>query len=139
MKQLLTSKNLRQFISYFFVGGISAVVEWTCFYILSLLDLNYLLATCIAFAFSTTTNLILGRKWAFKPDKSFSRRIGEESFLVFLVSGIGLLFNILLMFIFVDLLRLDTPVLKTVSKILSTGIVFVWNYLIRKYYIYRKG
>lgn len=138
MKQFITNKNIRQFISYFFVGGISALVEWTCFYLFSLLDMNYLLATCIAFVFSTTVNLVLGRKWTFKPEESFSRTIGEESILVFVVSGIGLLFNLLLMYIFVDCFKLNTPILKTISKILSTGIVFIWNYLIRKYYIYKR-
>ena len=61
----------------------------------------------------------------------------EEFGLVFGVSAIGLLFNLGLMYLLVTLLHLDTPLLKVLCKIAVTGIVFVWNYMIRKYFIYK--
>lgn len=62
----------------------------------------------------------------------------KELFLVFLVSAIGLGFNLLLMFIFVRLLGMNTNLLKTAAKIMATGIVFVWNFVSRKIWIYRE-
>lgn len=60
-------KIIQQFISYFFVGGISAIVEWIFFALFAnFVELNYLFATCLAFVFSTATNWFLGRKWTFK-------------------------------------------------------------------------
>ena len=132
LKKLCTIENLKQFISYFFVGGAAALVEWIAYFLFDdVLHLYYILATICAFICSTTVNWILGRVTTFK-EKQYEKK-GKEAFLVFFVSGIGLLFNLLLMFLFVDKLHLY----GLLSKILATGIVFVWNFLSRKFLIYK--
>ena len=137
MKLLLSSKNFKQFLSYFGVGGISALVEWAVFSLFEyLLNIPYLLATILAFLVSTTVNWILGRTFTFK-DSTFQEKKTKEVFLVFFVSAIGLAFNLLLMYVFVDLVGMNTNLLKTLAKILATGIVFIWNFLSRKLWIYR--
>lgn len=131
--------NIKQFISYFFVGGAAAVVEWIMFFLFAnVIMLNYILSTVLAFIFSTTTNWILGRVFTFKNSKSYKNNVGKEVFAVFLVSAIGLLFNMFLMYIFVTVMGFDSVIGKTVSKIAATGIVFVWNFLIRKLVVYRE-
>ncbi len=131
--------NIKQFISYFFVGGIAAVVEWIMFFLFAnVITLNYILSTVLAFIFSTTTNWILGRAFTFKNSKSYKNNVGKEAFAVFLVSAIGLLFNMFLMYIFVTVMGFDSVIGKTASKIVATGIVFVWNFLIRKLVVYRQ-
>ena len=137
IKKLLSSKSVRQFISYFGVGGAAALVEWVAFYLFaSVLRLQYLLATALAFILSTTANWFLGRVFTFK-DSAYKDKKVREITLVFAVSAIGLLFNMGLMYLFVTVLKMDTDILKVVSKVLASGIVFVWNYLARKCFIYR--
>ena len=132
-------KIINQFISYFCVGGVAAIVEWIAFALFAnVMGINYLVATCAAFVFSTTTNWFLGKKWTFKDSSAYKGKEGQELALVFLVSGIGLLFNLGLMYLFVSVLGLASPAQKTFSKIAATGIVFSWNFLIRKLVIYRK-
>lgn len=132
-------KIIQQFISYFFVGGISAIVEWIFFALFAnFVELNYLFATCLAFVFSTATNWFLGRKWTFKGNKKYIEKPKQEVLLVYFVSAIGLVFNILLMYLFVTVIGLNTSFLKTVSKILATGIVFFWNFFVRKLFIYKE-
>ena len=92
----------------------------------------------LAFIFSTTTNWILGRVFTFKNSKSYKNNVGKEAFAVFLVSAIGLLFNMFLMYIFVTVMGFESVIGKTASKIVATGIVFVWNFLIRKLVVYRE-
>ena len=131
--------NIKQFISYFFVGGMAAVVEWIMFFLFAnVITLNYILSTVLAFIFSTTVNWILGRVFTFKNSKSYKNNVGKEAFAIFLVSAVGLLFNILLMYIFVTVIGFESVIGKTVSKIVATGIVFVWNFLIRKLVDYRE-
>lgn len=128
---------IKQIISYFFVGGISAVVEWVVFLaITNIIGLHYMISTCVAFFFSTTTNWYLGRKWTFKDNKEYVDKKSKEIVLVFLVSAVGLLFNIILMYIFVEIFQMNTALLKGISKVCSTGLVFIWNFLIRRYVIY---
>ena len=119
MDKMLTSKGIKQFLSYFGVGGVSALVEWAVFSLLEyLLNMPYLLATILAFVFSTTTNWFLGRVFTFK-DSAYKDRKGQEIALVFAVSAIGLLFNLGLMYLFVTVLKMNTNLLKTVAKVLA--------------------
>jgi len=140
MRKLLSFKNVKQFLSYFGVGGAAAVVEWICFTIfISVLGLPYLLATILAFLISTTVNWILGRIFTFKDSayKEKNERL-KEVILVFFVSAIGLGFNMLLMYLFVDVIGMKSSLQQTIAKVLATGIVFIWNYLSRKLWIYRE-
>ena len=137
MQGLLKNRNIRQFISYFGVGGVSALVEWAVFSLLEYtLNLPYLLATVLAFLVSTTTNWLLGRRFTFK-GAELGKKKAKEAFLVFLVSAIGLGMNLGLMYLFVDVFGMKTNLMKTIAKILSTGIVFIWNFLSRKLWIYK--
>ena len=127
-----------QFISYFCVGGLAAIVEWVMFFLFSsVFKIEYLIATILAFIFSTTANWLLGKLMTFKDSKKHEGRAAKEGLLIFAVSGIGLLFNLLLMYIFVDVIGLNTDLLMTASKIMATGIVFIWNFLIRKFWVYK--
>ena len=123
-------KELKKFISYFFVGGMAAIVEWVTFYI-SNLFLNYTISTIIAFVLATTANYFLGKVMTFKNYKQEKKDV----ILVFVVSGIGLLFNVLLMRLFIEVLHFKINIL---AKVLSTGIVFIWNYVSRRLFIYKK-
>ena len=136
--KLLNKAKIKQFISYFFVGGVAAIVEWVMFFIFAnVLQINYFVSTVIAFIFSTTANWILGRITTFKDNNTYKDKKAKEAFLVFIVSAIGLLFNLILMYLFVTVMGFDSSLGKTLSKIAATGIVFIWNFLIRKLVIYR--
>ena len=136
--KLLNKANIKQFISYFFVGGVAAIVEWVMFFIFAnVLQINYFVSTVIAFIFSTTANWILGRITTFKYNNTYKDKKAKEAFLVFIVSAIGLLFNLILMYLFVTVMGFDSSLGKTLSKIAATGIVFIWNFLIRKLVIYK--
>lgn len=136
--KLLNKANIKQFISYFFVGGVAAIVEWVMFFIFAnVLQINYFVSTVIAFIFSTTANWILGRITTFKDNNTYKDKKAKEAFLVFIVSAIGLLFNLILMYLFVTVMGFDSSLGKTLSKIAATGVVFIWNFLIRKLVIYR--
>mgnify|MGYP002509813361 FL=1 len=138
MKKLLKIPLIGQFVSYFFVGGASALVEWALFALFAnVLDIHYIAATCLAFVFSTAANWCLGRLWTFKDNKAYENQKAKEVFLVFAASAAGLLLNMGLMYLFVAVLGLDTPALKTAGKVAATGIVFFWNFLIRKFVIYK--
>jgi putative flippase GtrA len=127
-------KLLRDFISYFAVGGIAAIVEWVCFFVTnSILLINPFLSTFIAFIFSTFVNWILGRKMTFRT-KSLNRKRINDMIAVYIVSAIGLLWNLMLMYILVYIMR----VYPMLSKILATGIVFLWNFVIRRFFLYKK-
>lgn len=136
--KLLNKANIKQFISYFFVGGVAAIVEWVMFFIFAnVLNVHYFVSTVIAFIFSTTANWILGRITTFKDNTSYKDKKAKEAVLIFVVSAIGLVFNLILMYLFVTVFGFNGKIGSTCSKIAATGIVFIWNFLIRKLVIYK--
>lgn len=136
MSNIFSSKNIKQFLSYFGVGGAAALVEWATFFLMDRIGVPYLIATIIAFVVATFANWYLGRVFTFK-DSAYRDKKGKEIFLVFFVSAVGLGFNLLLMYLFVDVIGMNTNLLKTVAKVIATGIVFIWNFLSRKLWIYK--
>ena len=135
-----TDSEFIKLLLYLFVGGTAALVEWALFYIFINYVLNSLglsltaltmLATSLAFCLSTLYHYFLGNVLVFDSGSRYDR--SKELSLVFLVSIMGLGFNLLLMYIFVTLLGWQ-PML---SKVLTSCIVVVWNYFSRKKWIFR--
>ena len=135
-----TDSELIKVLLYLFVGGTAALVEWALFYIflhylpgglgMSLTALT-MTATALAFCLSTLYHYFLGNVLVFDSGSRYDK--GKELSLVFLVSMMGLGFNLLLMYAFVSLLGWQ-PML---SKVLTSCIVVVWNYLSRNKWIFR--
>lgn len=130
---MFSVKTLRQMVSYLAVGGIATVVEWVCFYILFyLVHLHYLAATALAIVISTAANWLAGRLITFRGAEK--QPVLQEIAKIYAVSTVGLLLNLLLMYLFVQ----KAALAEMVGKILSTALVFAWNFFVRKLWIYRK-
>lgn len=126
-------EDLKQFTSYFFIGGFSAIIEWVSFFILNQgINIHFINATIIAFLLSTYTNWIIGRNTIFKDFKD-KKNIIKEITSIYFVSGFGLIINILVMFVLVKVFYIN----PMISKIIGTGLVFLWNFTIRKKIIYK--
>ena len=122
-------KEIKRFLSYVIVGGSAAIVEWVTFYIAKkFFDFN--IATVIAFILATTFNYFMGLVLTFKNNEHKK----SDILAVFIVSAIGLVLNILFMNLFINAFHMK---LEMLAKIISTGLVFVWNYLSRRLFIYK--
>ena len=92
--------------------------------------IHYTFSTALAFAVSTFSNWGFGKLILFRQK---SRNVAGEIFKIYLISVIGLLMNIAIMFVAIEKIGIS----DMISKIIATGIVFVWNFLIRKFWIYK--
>jgi putative flippase GtrA len=127
---LLQRTNYKQFIKYFFVGGICALIEWLAFWLTFYIGkLNYSLCVIIAFILATGVNYILAVAFVFSATGKGNKRTLFETYMV---SAVGLLLNLLLMYLLFQLARLSA----IFAKILATGIVFFWNYLSRSFFVF---
>jgi len=135
-----TDNELIKIILYLFVGGTAALVEWGLFYLFFYyllanlgfsLDTLTLVATALAFGLSTLYHYLLGNILVFDSGSKYNK--GKELSLVFLVSVMGLAFNLMFMYIFVSWLNWQ----PMVAKVITSCIVVVWNYLSRKKWIFR--
>lgn len=121
-------KHIRDLILYLVVGAIATLVEWGCFFVLNQW-LHYFLATALAFGLSTLANWFAGRVILFRQTSS---PLLKELTQIYMASIIGLVMNLFIMWILVEF----PGVSEMLSKIIATGIVFFWNFLVRKLLIY---
>ena len=119
-------------LRYFAVGGAAATVDIGLFVIFAkLVGFNYLWVAASSFAIATFVNYMLSVRFVFSSGVRFSR--ANEFFLVYLVSGMGLLVNQAVLYTGIDLFMLE----MVLSKCIATGVVFFWNYFARAYFVFR--
>jgi len=119
-------------VRYFFVGAVAAAVDIGLFTVFArLLGYNYLVVAGCTFVVATLVNYWLGVRHVFESGARFSR--SRELVLVFTVSTVGLAINQGVLFVAAAKLGLDL----VLSKILATGVVFVWNYQLRANFVFK--
>ena len=133
LKKLLHNPQLKDLLGYLVVGGLATIVEWVGFWLFfEKLGIQYLLATAMAFFFSTFANWLFGRLLVFR--NANTKSLLKEIISIYLTSIVGLLLNLLIMFVMVQFLT----VAEMVSKIAATILVFAYNYIVRKKLIYKQ-
>ena len=112
------------------VGFASLAVEYLFLgYFLQALNMNYLMATTIAFIISIVVNYVLSMRYVFSHKQDMSRR---REFTIFAVlSAIGLGLNDLYMFVGVSILNIGTMAMK----LISTFFVTWYNYFSRRFFL----
>ena len=122
-----TNNTCLQFFRYLFVGGFAAVVNVGMLYIFTdICHIYYIISNVLAFILGLLTNYILSKKFVFQDDVSINK---YKEFIIYAIIGvIGLGIDTLFVWIFTDLIM----VYYIVSKIISTAIVFIWNFGARK-------
>ena len=121
-----------QLFRYAIVGGISFVVDYGSLWLLTeKAGLPYLWSAAIAFILGLICNYLLSTAWVFGESR-IKNAWGE--FLAFAIIGvIGLGLNELIMYACTDGLGFH----YMLSKIVSTGIVFFWNFLARRFLVFK--
>ncbi len=128
-----TSKVWLQLFRYAFVGGLAFVADYGSLYLLvHYAGLHHLLAAAIAFLLGLFINWQLSTSWVF----AGKGRNDIQGFALFAVIGIiGLALNEGIMYIGTDIAGLH----YMISKLLSTLIVFLWNFFARRTFVFRRN
>lgn len=138
-----TSSTFVQFFRYCFVGGLAFVVDYGLMVLLEKgTGMHAVVAATISFVVGLAANYILSTFWIFKKSK-IDNKLAE--FLIFAVIGvIGLLINAGIIWFFQDYLSqiitvgwLPKENYFMVGKLLSTVIVFLWNFFARKIILFK--
>ena len=116
-----------QFFRYLFVGGFSAVVNIGSLYIFKeLLSIYYLIANVLGFTLGLITNYLLSKCLVFSKENNMNRIIEFITYAIIGVIGLGL--DTLFLWIFTEKMN----IYYLISKIVATGLVFIWNFSARK-------
>jgi len=130
----LIEKN-REFIEYLVFGVMTTVVNIVVFFLLDTgLQVPYLIANAFAIIISILFAFFTNKKYVFK-SKSPSMKVAFKEFYLFvgfrLISGV---FDMLSMYILVDLILLGT----NISKLFTQFIIVLLNYIFSKFFVFKK-
>jgi putative flippase GtrA len=130
---LRASNDVRiQFLRYAFVGTVAFAVDFLALWALTdFLNVYYLVSAAVSFAAGLATNYLLSVRWVFR-----NRVLGSKGleFTAFAVIGIvGLALNELIIWGLTEHLFFH----YLISKIVSTAVVFLFNFFLRKYLLFR--
>jgi putative flippase GtrA len=128
-----TDNTLLQLFRYTLVGGFAFLIDFGVLFALTeYLNLHYLVSAAIAFIAGLSVNYYLSTKWVFAR-RAFGNRIVEFTLFAFIgIIGLGL--NELFMWIFTDILL----IFYLVSKIITTIIIYLWNFSARKFILFNR-
>lgn len=125
-----------QFWRYFVTGGLAFIVDFGVFsLVLYYFEIHYLIANIIGLMAGNVVNYLLSLGWVFSAEK---RKMEKHRFLEIIVfviiSLVGMGLNEFLMYIFVGVLVVQ----EMVSKIVAAIIVLLYNFLARKFILFKK-
>lgn len=122
-----TNNTLIQLFRYTFVGGIAFIADFTILYILTdILNIHYLISAGISFTAGVLVTYTLSIIWVFDIRRLRNKHI--ELGLFTLLSIIGLLLTIFLMWLFTEIINFY----YLLSKIISSALILGWNFFSKK-------
>ena len=126
----MKTKLFKQIFRFIIVGGIATIIDWTIYYILfNIFEINPLIENILSFSVAVVYNCIASIKWVFTVDENKNKK---QIFIEFVIlSIIGLIISEILLYIFVDTIKIN----EMISKVLATIIVMTFNFVTRKMFL----
>lgn len=120
------------FCKYLIAGGAGFLLDFGTLYLcFNILGMHYLMSSILGFIVGLVFVYISSNKWVFGERQMGDRQVLEFSlFAIIGVVGLGL--TVLFMWLFVD----TFGVYPLIAKLITTGLVLIWNFGARKYLLY---
>lgn len=139
-------KLMEQIIKFGIVGFFCFLIDYGITVVFTnVFGVHYLISKFLGFVVSAIVNYILSIKFVFTNKKEMDRK---KEFSVFIIlSAFGLLINEIVMFVCMDLIFPASALLQkyitrelmvSISSIMATGIVMIYNFISRKLFLERK-
>ena len=129
--KLFKREKITNIFKYIIVGGIAFIADFSFFYFaINFIKINYFFAGLYSFIVGVFVNYVLARKFVFYNYLNLKK--SKEIFGVYLISGIRLLIHQFSIYFFVDIINSNLYM----AKIITSFIVLIWNYNIRRKYLY---
>ncbi|SKC56534.1 GtrA family protein [Ohtaekwangia koreensis] len=121
-----------EFTKFVFVGGISAVIEFSLLILfVEKLSIDYLFGNVFAFALTNIVTYILTKRFVFNGTQSANK--AQEAGLFFLCLLGGLVVNQIVLWAVVEFTAID----YRIAKVIAIAITVIWNFFTRKHLVFR--
>ncbi len=127
-------KLIAQLMKFVVVGGLSFVLDFIIYYVLTnFFSVYYLVAGFFSFSLSLIFNYLMSMKFVFKSKDDLKKTHEFAIFVTLSVMGLGL--NLLSLYILVDLFKMN----DLIAKVFVAGIVMIFNFVTRKIFLEQKS
>lgn len=124
----------REALLYLFFGGCTTLVNIVAFYIVRKFGVSTYITNIIAWFLSVVFAFITNKLFVFESKNTSFKDSFKECFSFFLFRVISLVFDMGIMYLFIDLLNIN----EMVSKVFSNIFVIIINYVFSKLFIFKK-
>ena len=137
MKKILEKIDIREVISYLIIGFLTTIVSLVSYYLLTTYILNpdkpieLQIANVLSWILSVTFAYFTNRKYVFR---SNDKNVLKEGMKFYSARLLTLFMDMLIMFAFVSLMRINDKIIKLVSQV----VVVIANYVISKFMVFKK-
>jgi len=122
-----------QLFRYLFAGGIAFLADVSILYFLTEYShVHYLMSSLAGFSIGLTITYLMSIFWVFDEKSKDNKAVELTLFIIIGIIGMGL--TSLFMWLFTTILLFH----YLFSKILTTAIVFVWNFVAKKQILFTK-
>ena len=122
--------ELISIIKFGIIGISNTLINWIIFFLLNLVEVNYILANIIAYSLATINSYIWNSKWVFKYNNE--KLVSSLKFII--VNLVGLILNTIILFILVDMFNIN----KIISLVMATGVVMILNYISNRLWVFKQ-
>ena len=120
-------EKYRELILYVFFGGLTTLVDWVSYGLMTAAFLSQMFS--ILFAYVTN------RRFVFESRVHGAKAVAAEMAKFFGARGASLLLNMLVMYVGVDILNINDKVIKVIASVL----VIIANYIFSKLFVFRSS
>jgi putative flippase GtrA len=128
MKSVLNKLFTGEFLKFAIVGVISAAIEFSLLFLIKQY-IDYRAANILAFIITNIFTFTLTRRYVFT---SSGNKAEEQKLFIICLSG-ALLVNHVVLWSLVEFVSLSIGT----AKVIAIGITVIWNFLTRKYIVFR--
>ena len=119
--------NMPEMFRYMIAGATAFLVDFSLLYLLTkVFSLHYLVSNLFSYSAGLLVVYLINIKWVFNVRKY--QNVGLEMLIFSIIAIAGLLLSEFVMWLAVE--SLSTDILQ--AKVLATGMVFIFNYVLRK-------
>ena len=128
-------KKYSEIINYLIVGFLTTLVSIIIYFTFTkIIHINYMISNIISWVGSVLFAYITNKKFVFKSTCETKKQVIKEIYQFFNYRILSLIIDILLMYVFVELINVD----DMISKIIVQIIVIILNYVFSKLFVFKK-
>ena len=128
-------KKNKEIINYLIFGGLTTLVSILTYALFAKIFLiNYLISNVLSWIIAVMFAFITNKLYVFESKSKDNKNVVKEITNVFFFRIVSLIIEMIIMYVFVDLLSIDDLITKIIAQI----IVILSNYIFSKVFVFKK-